>query len=137
MTRALIIGEEQRQAITDLVTLARLNPFDAAILQAASMTMTDIDLLRWRHKLDSFTMGLPIGFTVTYTHEEHPCGLCEHINISVDGGKYPSTAAIAMICQAFGMFGPDHAAQLVHTWPEQYEGRVSIHIVALYNRNPS
>jgi hypothetical protein len=138
--RALIIGAEEKAAITTLIALAGLNPISADDLRAA-MTVEGDDLVRWKQRLDPFTMELPIGFMVTYTHEHQPPGLCHHISISIDAmQKVPNQEAIAMICTAFGMSAaaalvqdPETKSDLViAVWPEEYDtGHVAINIVEL------
>jgi hypothetical protein len=51
-----------------------------------------------------FTMAIPHGFYVTYTHEEqHQC-TCRHISVSVESGpgKGPHPTAFGMLLREFG-----------------------------------
>lgn len=129
---ALFIGDAERQMIDDLKERARQQPFDIATVIAAT-TATGEALLEWKGRLDPFTMSLPNGFLVTYTHEEQPLGLCQHLNMSVDTlGHAPSPETMVIIGQLFGMFGDDGkpCCEVVRTWIEHYpNGRISCHIV--------
>jgi hypothetical protein len=128
--RTLLIGDDETRKIAAVIALAKLHPFDLATLAAASIAKGD-DLRRWKVRLDPFTIPLPEGFLVTYTHERHEIGLCAHINISVDAlGMIPHPLAVAAICKQFGLFDPK--LRLVESRPEEYpNGRISLHIVAL------
>lgn len=98
---ALVIGETQRKQIADLVAVATANPLDARRVKAAA----DRDLVAYRDMMATLTLELPIGFLVTYTHEQQPqAGLCHHISISVRRPKkMPSPEAVQVILMEFGM----------------------------------
>ena len=130
--RRLMIGDDEVRKIAAIMALAKLHPFDLATLQAASVAK-GAELLRWKHRLDPFTLDLPEGFVVTYTHERHEMGLCAHINISVDAiDMLPNPLAIAAICRQFGFYDGPTKMRLVDSHPERYDnGRVSVHIIAL------
>jgi hypothetical protein len=75
------------------------------------------------------TMPLPVGFSVTYTHEEHRRDVvCRHISISVDHpDKAPHPAVVDEILKAFGFH---HRVGQVPMWAEPLvNGGVAINAV--------
>ena len=116
--RALIIGPDEVTAIADLKILAAAHVFDPEAVIASVKSNEPA----FRAAMRSFSIPLPIGYVVTYTHERQPdpnLGVIQHISVSVDTpGKYPSTAAIEMILRAFGM-AP--IADSLKVWPEDVE----------------
>jgi hypothetical protein len=126
----LIIGADEQKAINDLIEVAKDNPINEADLFRAGRARGD-DLLRWKSRLNAFTMRLPVGYLVTYTQEQQPPGLCHHINVSVDDG-IPNIVAMTVICDAFGIGYVVTEKKALKAWPEMYEsGRVALHILAL------
>lgn len=96
---ALVIGETQRRLIAELKAVATANPQDARHAKAAAGR----DLAAYRDMMSALTLELPVGFFVTYTHEQQPqAGLCHHISISRPK-KLPSQEAVGMILSEFGM----------------------------------
>ena len=50
-----------------------------------------------------FTIDIPMGFSVTYTHEEHPGSMCKHLSMSVHAkDRVPNPIAVEMILKEFG-----------------------------------
>lgn len=131
--RALIIGPNEQGEINRVVQFAIEHPFSEDDLRGAKIAK-GAALLAWKHRLDSYTLELPIGYLVTYTREYQPPGLCDHISISVNAtNKVPAPEAIAMICKTFGMHMP-----IICGWNEEYTtGRVAINIVTLASNGES
>jgi hypothetical protein len=120
MTRALIIGAAERLAISKLQLLAAATPFDVKAVLA-------LDPAAVRDMMEAYTIVIPRGYHVTYSHEQQPPGLCHHLSVSVDTDyKMPHTAAVEMILQAFGM---QPIAKSLKIWLEEVSpglGAVSI-----------
>jgi hypothetical protein len=101
---ALIIGDDERAMIGALRARMAANPINPAEANAAAKA----DPAAFRRHMSAFTIELPIGYFVTYSVERQPAapppGLCTHISISVARARMmPSTAAVDMILEAFGM----------------------------------
>jgi hypothetical protein len=100
----LVIGEAERALIADLRAMAAANPFHQNAAQAAA----NKDIAAYRDMMRMHAVFLPGGFAVAYTQEYQPHapppGLCHHISISIQRpGLLPSTWAVEMILEAFGM----------------------------------
>jgi hypothetical protein len=129
MLDILIISVAEQKEIDDLIEFAKRNPISADDIQHAMQARGD-DLLRWKSRLNAYTMRLPLSYLVTYTQEQQPPGLCHHINVSMDDG-IPNPTAMTIICTAFGMGHIVSERKALKTWPETYAtGRVSLHILA-------
>lgn len=96
--RALIIGEAEREKIAVLKAKAA-----GRIVDAARAALEDPDAVRARNT--DLNIYLPVGFSITYTVEKQPVGLCEHVSISVDSeiGLGPNPHAVELILESFGM----------------------------------
>jgi hypothetical protein len=115
--RVLLIGPDERAAIALLKAHAATRIFDVkAVTEAAG------DMPAFRVMMRRFSLPLPHGYVVTYTHERQPdprLGVIQHISVSVDApGKYPSTEAVEMILAAFGMAPIKDSLKV---WPEDVE----------------
>jgi hypothetical protein len=107
--RALIIGVDERRTIADLKDKAAANIIDAAL------AMKD-DPETARRRNQGQTILLPHGFSVTYTRETQPTGLCDHLAVSVDAPKKtPNPFAVDAILEAFGM---RPLKDSLSVWPE-------------------
>lgn len=82
---------------------------------------------------DEFTIGIPEGFTATYTHEEYLVNdkdmvVCRHLSVSVDRkGKVPHEAAVQMIMEEYGFINkiPNLAI-----WPEKFgDGQTAVNVL--------
>lgn len=52
---------------------------------------------------EEFSLCVPMGFKVVYSHEEQPHGVCRHLSISINvEGRVPHPQAVIMMCQEFG-----------------------------------
>lgn len=111
MNRALMIGARERSEISSLILKAstRITPL-ADMERAANHKTRTGDAFNAMN--EASTIDLPIGYAVTYTHEEQPGAICRHMSISVDGkpGTGPSPHAVAMIMEEFGFKNPLSAA---------------------------
>ena len=123
--RALVIGPEQEALIAALRSKARANvvPFEAMKLRAAGNVRNIAEIN------SDYTMGIPFGFSVTLTHEEHRPGIvCRHLSVSVDrAGKGPHPLAVQEIMSKFGFANP--LGELV-CWDEPLDqDRFAINVV--------
>ena len=97
---ALIIGEKQRSAITEMRAFAAADPLDPASV----MRTAEKDMGALRGFMGTLSIELPVGYFVTYSHERQPFGLAQHISVSVNRPhKAPSVEAVEMILEEFGM----------------------------------
>lgn len=97
---ALLIGDEERAMIGALRARAAGNPIDPV----KAMASAKADPEAFRRRMASMTIELPIGYFVTYSIERQPGGLCAHLSVSVARARMmPSTAAVDVIAEAFGM----------------------------------
>jgi hypothetical protein len=134
--RVLIIGPDEQAAIDLLKAHAATRVMDAETTAKAIAA----DAPGFRQMMRRFSLPLPVGFVVTYTHERQPdprLGVVQHISVSVDTpNKYPSVEAIEMILAAFGMAPIKDA---IRVWPEAVEpGLGAVNVVQfLPGRGPS
>jgi hypothetical protein len=118
MNRALVIGEAERAAIRDLKARAARSP----VRLMAQPKAEDADAFREMNR--SLTIALPVGYQVTFTHEIQPSGRYLHLSVSVDTpGAWPSTPAVDMILEAFGM---KRLAESEASWPERDSEAVNV-----------
>jgi hypothetical protein len=109
MSRALIIGEVQKQAIAKLIALAAANVMDPAAMNNAA----EKDMAAYRQMMRTLSVELPVGYIVTYSHERQPFGLARHLSVSLDQpNKMPHPAALDMILDAFRMLPHDQSVRL-------------------------
>lgn len=97
----LIIGAPEREQI------AKLKEFAAANLQdvVKNMKWAEKDLEAYLESRKQFTIVLPDGFIVVYTHEMQPAFRpFWHLSVGVRAvGRLPNQPAVEMILQEFGM----------------------------------
>lgn len=101
---ALLIGDEEKAMIGALRARAASDPIDPA----RAMASAKADPKAFRRRMAALTIELPIGYFVTYSVERQPgvppSGLCMHLSVSVARARMmPSTAAVDVIAEAFGM----------------------------------
>jgi hypothetical protein len=100
--RALIIGEAQRQQIAALKELAAANVTPLRAVVALAKHFSNPTGAAPGYNVE-FTIKIPDGFTVTYTHEQQRQCVCRHLSASVSASrKGPHPAAIAMLMEEFG-----------------------------------
>lgn len=128
MNRALMIGAKEREAIKGLIEKAALRPTPLdAVKRAAGYKKRTGDAHNPMN--EAATIDLPIGFEVTYTHEEQPGAVCRHMSVSVDGkpGTGPNPHAVAMIMQEFGFVNP--FGQTYMTTSTLRDGRLVVEVI--------
>lgn len=109
---ALLIGHEEDVKIAELVAFATANPLDPARVIA----LADENLDGVRDLMDMYSIELPVGYHLTYSRENQPCGLCHHLSVSVEReNQMPHPEAVEMILQAFGM---EPVMQSISIWLE-------------------
>jgi hypothetical protein len=103
--------------------MAKANPLYAAKMQEAAQD----NLAAYKDWLNDFTIAIPVGFLVTYTHEIQPhYGLCHHISISIDKLRMlPNEFSVMMLFREFDLMTPDESSddlrrRIVGYWIEEY-----------------
>lgn len=107
----LFIGDEQRHQIDELRAFAASTPFDAVALNATSAA----DMDAFRDMMRQYSMVIPTGNLVFYSHELQPCDghlvRCHHISISVDRpNMMPSPFVVKEILECFEMLPLEDSA---------------------------
>lgn len=122
--RALVIGPTQKAAIAALIAKAaeHVTPLDAVKRAAQFRSQTGVGENAMNEAL---TIEIPNGYTVTYTHEEQPGGVCRHMSVSVSDAprRGPNPHAVAMLMEEFGFKNPFGGA---HMWLDEGELRAVI-----------
>jgi hypothetical protein len=95
----LILGAPERAAIERVKELAA----------ARVKSFAEIEAVRTRGYIvpgenNEFTIAIPMGYRVTFTHEELFQGcVCRHISVSVDAlGMLPSVESVELLLAAYG-----------------------------------
>lgn len=100
MKRALILDQENKKVIQDLCKFADANKINldrlTKIANGSNPPVGD---------LPGYRCTIEQGFRVVFSIEEHPCGWCRHMSVSVDGGKMPSVPAVEELMKEFGFRG--------------------------------
>lgn len=93
------MGDEQRKALRELRARAEANAFNIHRLFEAAGTGVPAAL-----SAPGLTIGIPMGFYITFTIEQHPEGWMRHVSVSVDGkrGSVPNNFAIEWIARELG-----------------------------------
>ena len=93
-----MIGARERTQISELIVKAEKRVTPLADMESAA----NHDAFNAMN--EASTIDLPLGYAVTYTHEEQPRAVCRHISISTDGqpGTGPSPYAVSAIMTEFG-----------------------------------
>jgi len=79
-----------------------------------------------------YVCHINFGYRVCYTLEEHPCGWCRHISISVDKkDRTPNPAAVLTIMKAFG-FTQESFKECKKVWLEDVNP-AAVNVLALEN----
>jgi len=103
MARALIIGEAERAAIAALIEKAAAAPTPFETIKKLAEARERIGVFNPLH--EEFTIEIPQGFRVTYTHEYQRADVvCRHMSVSLrsENRAAPSLAAFQMVMEAFG-----------------------------------
>lgn len=98
-----MIGEKERSAIAELIAKAALRPTPLENMKrAAEHKRTTGDAFNAMN--EAATIDIPLGYAVTYTHEEQPGAVCRHMSVSTAGapGTGPNPLAVGMLMQEFG-----------------------------------
>jgi hypothetical protein len=96
----LMIDDATAARITELRAFAAATVIDPRHAVVAA----ERDVTAYRDMMAMHSLEIPIGYIVSYTHENQPVGLCHHISISVTRpGKMPHPEAVQAILGAFGM----------------------------------
>lgn len=113
----LLIGPAQREVLDELAARAAASPTPYATMKALAQAQA-----RGRRHLGdlnrALTVELPVGYTVTLTHEEHRPGvMCRHVSVGLKTrpGRGPTPEAVNMVLAALGFVLPVGRAP---TWTE-------------------
>ncbi|HEY0203837.1 MAG TPA: hypothetical protein VGC15_06800 [Acetobacteraceae bacterium] len=104
--RILTIGGAEMAAIQDLRARAAAQPLDLAELVKAAETPDG--KARFMATLRNLSVRIPDCYSVTYSVEVQPCGLCRHMSVSVGtvpDGLMPHPGAVNILAGAFGFQG--------------------------------
>lgn len=98
-----MIGARERAAISELIEKAERNVTPMEALERAAKFKAQRGGA-FNAMNEANTIDLPIGFAVTYTHEQQPGAVCRHLSVSVDGrpGMGPNPHAVEQIMAEFG-----------------------------------
>jgi hypothetical protein len=96
MAGALIIGPKERAAIAEVIARAatRVTPLDQMKLAHAFRERTGA---AFNPLNEDLTIVVPLGWHITYTHEEQPGAVCRHMSVSVEGGRGPGPQGVAYL----------------------------------------
>jgi len=98
-----MIGAKEREAIAELVAKAAARPTPLEnLVRAASHKKKTGDAFNAMN--EAATIDIPLGYAVTYTHEEQPGAVCRHMSVSAASkpGTGPNPAAVEMLMEEFG-----------------------------------
>jgi hypothetical protein len=101
----LMLGPDERAALTALRGLASANPVDMRVLPKALRTPEGKAAHMARMTQQCVT--IPLDFLVTFSIETgHPMGACRHMSISVGkAGRVPNEHAVWLVAEALGFTG--------------------------------
>jgi hypothetical protein len=132
----LMIGATERERIAEIIADAKAHPVPLSRIRQGVMDDTDVLELKDREpgfeRPRSQHIMFPGGYHAAFSIEEQPAGFCTHLSISVEGrsrkGMLPSSQAVQMICEEFGVpFPPDKG------WTEEFApGEYAVNLVSLY-----
>lgn len=117
--RPLIIGDPERQAIAALIEKAAANVTPLGVVMALAATREGGTQTNMAN--ESYSLVIPRGYHVTYTHEQQERGVCRHMSVSVESasmGMAPSVAAVNMLAEVFGFI---NRAPRVISWLDRME----------------
>jgi hypothetical protein len=125
MAGALIIGPKERAAIAEVIARAatRVTPLDQMKLAHAFRERTGA---AFNPLNEDLTIVVPLGWHITYTHEEQPGAVCRHMSVSVEGGRGPGPQGVAYLMHEFGfknLFGK------AFMYSDNVPGCLIIHVV--------
>lgn len=116
---ALLIGEEEKNALAALRVLANRHPVDMLVLTEAMKHRAG----KAAHKLQmtAQSIPLPMNYLVTFSIEtRHPGGTARHMSMSVGAqGRVPNEHAVWMVAECLGFAGTLDACT---AWVEDLEG---------------
>jgi hypothetical protein len=94
----MVINPAVQERAREILALAELRPIPLEVHQllAAGEPIP-------KGIYDDFTMRVPMGFTVIFTHETQPVGLLKHLSMSVDlANRVPHPEAVRLLLEEFG-----------------------------------
>lgn len=116
--RALLIDDDIRTTIKALIEKATANPTPLATVMklAESRAAGNIGAINPMH--DHYTIDIPQGYRVTFTHEEQRQCVCRHLSLSVIGaapGFGPNPTAAEVILKEFGFV---NSSKRLYVWAD-------------------
>lgn len=113
--RPMLIGPDEKLAIEALIERAENSPFtidDLLDMKNGAMAIAG--------DMGPFTIDIPFGYKVVFSHEQQPAGLVKHLSVSVPVvDKLPSRDSVVALMAEFGYKKP---LQDTNIWLEQLEG---------------
>jgi hypothetical protein len=100
-TRPLMIDDKVLQRVHEIQDWAKANII--TIEQIGKMMRREIPSIG---NLPECRMIIPFGYRVVYSIDAQPCGLCDHISVSVEDDDLnclPNAIAVETIMELFGM----------------------------------
>jgi hypothetical protein len=115
---ALMIGPTEREAIKKLKAYAAEDLLSPGYM----LYLAKFNEPAFRDMMKSYSIALPVDYSVTYTHEIHAMVRAHHISISANSGL-PAVAAVNMILEEFGMIKLDVNApnEMVKIYREDWQ----------------
>lgn len=102
MTTLLCLGPAEQANIKRLVEYATAHPINAEEFKRRAESHQPVGN-DYRH-----VCIIPMGYICVFSIEEHPCGWCRHISISLHGAQpdhYPNEHAVLLLIKEFGFWG--------------------------------
>jgi hypothetical protein len=116
---ALLIGPEEKDALTALRVLASQHPVDIRVL--AEAVKHPAGKAAHKQQMTAQSIPLPMDYLVTFSIEtRHPGGTVRHMSMSVGAqDRVPNQHAVWMVAECLGFAGTLDACT---AWVEDLEG---------------
>ena len=135
MSTPLLLDNNVRQSIRELVALAHANPVQIADL--GILLSTPEGKAHHMALMSRQTITIPFAYLVTFSIEVgQPTGTCRHMSMSVQrDGRLPNEHAVWMIAQEFGFWG---TLVQCSVWLEKLQGHgQAINIIQPIENQPN
>jgi hypothetical protein len=134
-TRVMILSAAKLDEIKAAVARAVAKPISFETLKAGAIPAKfDVKLADRKpgfERPESEHIYIDDGYRASFSVEEQPAGLCNHLSVSVDTpGRVPSQSAMSVLAEAYGM-GSD-AVEKGRVWVEEFDpGHHAVNLVTL------
>ena len=125
----LVIDDDVRAEIARIAKNAEANPTPLETMEKLASGDSAPGGLN-----KEFTIWIPVGFSVTYTHEVQPGNVvCRHMSMSAgDNNKVPHPEAFKMMMELFGFVNTlDDLIEMGSIWEEAFSGDTCLAINAV------